>query len=90
MRRHFDEVKVRVPGDLQRLRKGLDPELLAIGIDQSDLPSADPFVDPVLVSAGGGGYSASLLEVKGNTKRRASRSNARPDGGHSTRAHDAP
>jgi len=52
--------------------------LRALGIDQSNLPSPDPFVDPVLVSAGGGGYSASLLIVGPLAqKRHASESNAR-------------
>jgi hypothetical protein len=58
---HFDEVEVQVPGDGKGFWQRLDAKLRAFRIDQANLPSADPFVDPMLVSRGGGGYSASLL-----------------------------
>ena len=77
--RHLDEVEIQLPGDGERLGQRLDPELLAVGIDEADLPGADPIVDPVLVVVGCSGYAASLLVIGPLTrKRQASGSNARP------------
>src|SRR5579875_2664278 len=62
-RRHLDEVEVHLAGDGDRLRKQLDPELLAVGVDEANLTGPDAFVHPRLVGDRGSGDRASLLSV---------------------------
>jgi hypothetical protein len=64
---------------VKRLGERLDPELLAVGIDQADFTGSDSIVDPVLAVVGCSGYAASLLVLRPLTRKgQASESNARP------------
>jgi len=45
----LDEVETLLTGDLERLGKGLDPELRSVGTDQTDLTSANAIVDAGVV-----------------------------------------
>src|SRR5438105_5307111 len=46
---HLDEVEVLVEGVLDRLRRGLDPELAPVLVDEPDAWGADRLVDPRLL-----------------------------------------
>src|SRR5262245_828062 len=48
LRRYFDEVEPLVEGVLHRFFRGLDPELVAVVVDQPHLRCADVIVDPRL------------------------------------------
>ena len=65
------------PGDGQGLGQRLDPELLAVGVDEADLTGADAVVDPVLVGRRGGGDATSLLSFGPAVVRRSHRSGER-------------
>jgi hypothetical protein len=60
-RRHLHEVEILLLGDKECLWQRLDPELTTILVDQSDLASSDPVVDPGLVGGWGVGNGRSVL-----------------------------
>jgi hypothetical protein len=60
LRRDLDEIEIVLSCQLERLREGLDPELVPLGIDEPDLSGPDALVDPRFVGSGSR-YVASLL-----------------------------
>ncbi len=61
LRCHLDQVEVELAGYRQRLRKGLDPDLLAARRDEPHLAGADAVVDSGFVVCRRRGYCRSLL-----------------------------
>ena len=55
LRGHFDEIHLALSRELQRLRDGQDPQLLAVRADHADFPNANPLVDPDLLGLYGRG-----------------------------------
>jgi hypothetical protein len=63
-RSDFHEIKVEIPGALQRLLQGDDADLLAVGGDEPNLGGADALVD-----AGVNGDPASPRGARGDQSR---------------------
>ena len=58
---HLDEVQVHLTSDGEGLRQGFDSKLVALRVDEANLPGPDPIIGAVLVLVRCSGYAASLL-----------------------------